>query len=170
MKATERREKIVHLLLEEKVPMSGNLLAERLGVSRQCIVQDVSLLKAAGYEIISTSSGYLIHGNSMPERVFKVHHTEEQTEDELTLIVDLGGTVENVFVWHKVYGKLTAQLNISSHIHIQQFMEDIHSGKSTELMHITGGYHYHTVQARSEEALDMIEKALNERQYIAAGI
>ena len=150
--------------------MSGSLLAERLGVSRQCIVQDVSVLKAAGCEIISTSSGYLMHSSSMPERVFKVRHTEEQTEDELTLIVDLGGTVENVFVWHKVYGKLTAPLNISSRSHIQRFMDDIHSGKSTELMHITGGYHYHTVQARSEETLDMIEKVLNERRYIVSGI
>ena len=169
MKATERREKIVHLLLEEKAPMSGSLLAERLGVSRQCIVQDISVLKATGREIISTSSGYLMHSGSLPERVFKVRHTEEQTEDELTLIVDLGGTVENVFVWHKVYGKLTAQLNISSRIDIKRFMDDIHSGKSTELMHITGGYHYHTVKARSEETLDLIEKALDERRYIAPG-
>lgn len=167
MKAPERREKIIDLLLAERVPVPGSLLAERLGVSRQCIVQDISVLKAAGCEIFSTNSGYLMQGGPLAERVFKVYHTEEQTEDELNLIVDLGGTVSNVFVWHKVYGKLEAPLHISSRFHIKRFMDDIHSGKSTELMRITGGYHYHTVQAESEDVLDNIGRALAQRDYIA---
>lgn len=89
----------------------------------------------------------------------------EETEDELATIVNFGGTVVDVFVWHKVYGKMTAPLNIFSSLHIKQFIEGVRSGKSTELMNITGGYHYHTVRAESESVLDEIEQALKAKNY-----
>lgn len=167
MKADERRKEIVNYLMSEQKPVSGGALSEKFGVSRQIIVQDISVIKAAGYEILSTHNGYIIQYTPLVERVFKVHHTTEQTEDELNLIVDLGGTIVDVFVWHKVYGKVVANLNISSRLHVKQFIEGVRSGKSTELMNITGGYHYHTVRADSEEILEKIEKALEERNYIA---
>ena len=76
----------------------------------------------------------------------------------------------DVFVWHKVYGRVSAKLNIFSRLQVKQFIEGVRTGKSTELMNITGGYHYHTVRADSEEALDNIGKALEERGYIAPKI
>ncbi|MBQ2721166.1 MAG: DNA-binding transcriptional regulator, partial [Clostridia bacterium] len=78
--------------------------------------------------------------------------------------------VVDVFVWHKVYGKINASLNIFSPMHVKQFIEGVRSGKSTELMNITGGYHYHTIRAESEEVLDKIEKLLKDRGYIAPRI
>lgn len=128
------------------------------------------MLKGLGHDIISTHNGYIIQKSSLKERVFKVYHTTEQTEDELTTIVNFGGTVVDVFVWHKVYGKMTAPLNIFSALHIKQFIEGVRSGKSTELMNITGGYHYHTVRAESEEILDRIGQALTDKDYIAPEI
>ena len=107
---------------------------------------------------------------ALKERIFKVFHTTAQTEDELSLIVGLGGTIVNVFVWHKVYGRMEAKLNIFSELHVKQFIEGVRSGKSSELMNITGGYHYHTVRADSEEILDKIEIALNKKHYIAPEI
>ena len=170
MKAAERRKAIVNLLLSSTETISGGTLSEEFGVSRQIIVQDITVLKGSGYDILSTHSGYMIQKSPLKERVFKLHHTTEQTEDELTTIVDLGGTIVDVFVWHKVYGKVSAQLNIFSRLHVKQFIEGVRTGKSTELMNITGGYHYHTVRADSEEILDKIEKVLNERGYIAPEI
>lgn len=170
MKAEERRKEIVGFLMSEEKPVSGAVLSERFGVSRQIIVQDVSVLKASGYDILSTHNGYIIRSSPLAERVFKVHHTTEQTEDELNCIVDLGGTVVDVFVWHKVYGKIEAKLNIFSRLHVRQFIEGVRSGKSTELMNITGGYHYHTVRADSEEHLNKIFTELKSRNYIVPEI
>lgn len=170
MKAEERRKEIVNFLISEQKAVSGSALAEKFGVSRQIIVQDISLLKASGYEILSTHNGYIVQHTPLVERVFKLYHTTEQTEDELNTIVDLGGTVADVFVWHKVYGKVVAKLNIFSRLHVKQFIEGVRSGKSTELMNITGGYHYHTVQAESEEILNNIAQALEKRNYIAPEI
>ena len=170
MKVAERRKAIVNLLLSAKEPISGGELAQKFEISRQIIVQDITVLKAAGYEILSTSQGYIMHKSPLAERAFKVRHTTEQTEDELSCIVDLGGTVVDVFVWHKVYGKIEAMLNIFSKLHIKQFLEGVRTGQSTELMHVTGGYHYHTVRAENEATLDRIEAALAERGYIVPEI
>ena len=170
MKAQERRKSIINLLLSEDRPVPGGELSEKCGVSRQIIVQDIAVLKGQGFDILSTHNGYIIQKSPLKERVFKVKHSTEQTEDELSTIVELGGTVVDVFVWHKVYGKMVAPLNIFSSLQIKQFIEGVRTGKSTELMNITGGYHYHTVRAESEEVLEKIATALREKNYIAPEI
>ena len=169
MKVDKRRKAIVNLLLASKTPISGGELSKQFNVSRQIIVQDITVLKGLGYEIFSTHHGYLLQKSPLVERVFKLKHTTEQTEDELNSIVDLGGTVVDVFVWHKVYGKISAALNIFSRLHVKQFLEGVRTGKSTELMNITGGYHYHTVRADSEAVLDRIGETLQQKNYIALG-
>ena len=167
MKAAERRQSIVSLLMSAKTPVSGGSLSERFGVSRQIIVQDITILRGSGYDILSTNRGYILQGLPMCERVFKVRHTTDQTEDELNCIIDLGGAIIDVFVWHRVYGRIAASLNIFSRLQVKQFIEGVRSGKSTELMNVTGGYHYHTVCAETEEILDRIEQALEAHGYIA---
>lgn len=168
MKADARRKQIAALLLGADAPISGGKLSEMLQVSRQIIVQDIAVLKAAGYQILATHQGYIMQDSPFMERVLKVCHTRAQTEDELTCIVQLGGTVADVIVHHKVYGKLSAKLNIFSLHGVKQFIDGIESGKSTELMNITSGYHYHTIRAESQETLDRIEAALKARGYLVA--
>ena len=167
MKAIDRRKAIANRLLSASNAITGSTLSEEFGVSRQIIVQDITMLKGSGYDIISTHNGYIIQKSPLKIRVFKLHHTTEQTEDELNTIVDMGGTVVDVFVWHKVYGKMIAPLNIFSRLQVKQFIEGVRSGKSSELMNITGGYHYHTVRADSEEILDLIGNALENKGLIA---
>ena len=170
MKADERRKEKVGYLMSEQNAVSGTKLSEKFGVSRQIIVQDISALKTAGYDIISTHNGYIMQSAPLCERAFKLYHTKEQTEAELTTIVDLGGIITDVFVWHKVYGKVVARINICTRHHVKEFLEGVRTGKSTELMDITGGYHYHTVRAESEEILDKIEKELERMNLIAPEI
>ena len=170
MKAAERRKEIIMFLMAQKEAVSGSALSEKFGVSRQIIVQDISVLKAAGFGIISTHYGYIVQETPFITREIKVYHTTEQTEDELNCIVNLGGTVVDVFVWHKVYGKISADLNIFSSLHVKQFIEGVRSGKSTELMNITGGYHYHTIRAENEKVMNNIVKTLTEKGYIAPEI
>ncbi len=170
MKSEERRKRLLTILADSTEPVSGSKLSELLDVSRQIIVQDIALIKAAGHDIVPTHYGYVLKRKSVFERTFKLRHTSAETEDELSLIVSLGGTVVNVYVWHKVYGRIEARLNIFSKRGVKQFIDGIKSGKSSELMHITSGYHYHTVSAESSEILDKIENALSERGYIVPEI
>ena len=97
MKAADRRKAIVNLLLSEEQVISGSVLAERFGVSRQIIVQDITILKSSGYDILSTHNGYVIQKSPLKERVFKVHHTTEQTihyENRLRNREKMGGVAE----------------------------------------------------------------------------
>ena len=166
MKADERRKKLISLLLAESKAICGGALAKELGVSRQIIVQDIAFLRAEGHNIESTHDGYIIKSSPEAKRAIKVRHTTPQTEEELKLIIGLGGVVSDVFVWHKVYGKIEAALNIFSEKQVDQLVENIKSGKAYELMHVTAGVHYHTVRADSDETIDKIENALRERGFL----
>lgn len=168
MTGTERRTKIVELIQNSEKPLSGTALAKQCDVSRQVIVQDIALIRASGYDIISTNRGYIIQEPLVRERVFKVNHTDEQLEEELYLIIDLGGTVVNVMVNHRVYGHMEAELRINSRRKVEAFMEDIRSGKSSPLKNITSNYHYHKVAADSEETLDLIEEALRQKHFLVS--
>ncbi len=138
-----------------------------LHVSRQVIVQDMALLRAQENEITSTSQGYLLLKQEKAVRVFKVMHTDEQVGDELNMIVDYGGTVEDVFVYHKVYGTIKADLNIRSRKDVEQFLEDLKAGKSGLLKNVTSNYHYHTVTAPTYKLLDLIQEQLKEKGFLA---
>ena len=62
--------------------------------------------------------------------------------------------------------KSRGPLKISSRRKIREFMTDIAMGKSSPLKNITSDYHYHTIEAESEEVLDLIEEQLREKGYL----
>lgn len=162
-----RRKEIVNRLSAANAPLSATALAGELGVSRQIIVQDIALLRAAGYEIVSLARGYRLSQNSGCKRVFKVFHTDEDVEKELNLIVDMGGTVVDIFVYHRAYGTVKAKMGIKSRMGVKKFLEELSSGKSSLLKNVTDGYHYHTVETESKEIMDIIEKTLKENGFLA---
>lgn len=167
MSGQERREEIIKIIKNSGRPVAGTDLANKLGVSRQVIVQDMALIRANGIEVMATNRGYVIQESKDVSRVFKVIHSNEQVEDELNLFVDLGGKVEDVFVYHKVYGVIKATLNIKSRRDVKSYMEGISSGKSTNLLNLTSNYHYHTITAEDEQTLDWIQDELNEKGFLA---
>lgn len=155
----ERRKKIIEILNNSDKAITGSALAETFDVSRQVIVQDIAILKAENYQIISTNRGYKLFENKRISRVLKVSHNDEDIERELNAAVDLGAVVVNVFVWHKAYGKIEANLNIKSRKDVQELIKRIESGVSRPLKRITDDYHYHLVEADSEEILKEVEEA-----------
>ena len=73
------------------------------------IVQDVALLRANGAAIFSTNQRSIsIQADKQYSRVLKVVHEDDEVEEELSTIVDAGGHVKDVFVYHKVYGVIRA--------------------------------------------------------------
>ena len=166
LKGEERRNKIIELLRASDQPVSGSSLAKELGVSRQVIVTDIALIRANNPEVISTPVGYTMASTSATRRIFKVKHPEDRTEDELVGIVDLGGFILDVFVEHRAYGTIRVPLDIGSKRDVNNFMSDLRSGVSSPLSRITDGYHYHTIEARSNVILDEIEEMLRQKGYL----
>ena len=167
MTGADRRKEILSMIRDTDTPVSGTAIGRKTGVSRQVVVQDIALLRTQGYPIISTARGYLLDEPKQAVRIFKVCHTNEQVEEELTTIVDLGGTVLNVMVNHRVYGRVEAALNIRNRRDVQGFLNDLRTGKSVPLLNVTSGYHFHKISAESEEVLDEIEHALQKKGFLA---
>ncbi|MGI6094489.1 MAG: transcription repressor NadR [Lachnospiraceae bacterium] len=169
MTGEERRNQVLQTLINAKEPISGSALAKLCQVSRQIIVQDIALLRASDYDIFSTPKGYVIRTPVSCSRVYYVEHGCEEIEDELNTIVDLGGRIKDVMVEHAVYGSLKAPLPIRSRKEVKDFLKEISSGRSTPLMSLTPFKHSHTVEADSEEILDLIEKELENKGYLLVG-
>ena len=170
MDGDKRRKEIMELLNTEKEPLSGTSLAKRLGVSRQVIVQDIALLRATNRNILSTNRGYMLYGKQEDKltckRVVAVKHTDEQMRDELYCIVDAGAKVLDVIVEHELYGQISVDLFINSRRDVDEFMERIRKSKSQPLNVLTGGKHWHTVEADTEPMLQGIGEKLREKGYL----
>ncbi|MDD6310334.1 MAG: transcription repressor NadR [Firmicutes bacterium] len=167
MLGIERRKRIMDILSSSESPVPGRELANIFEVSRQVIVQDIALIRANGSDILSTNQGYVLMSSNECRRVFKVKHSEDQVHDELSTIIDCGGVVEDVFVFHRAYGIIKGEMDIRSRLDIDNFLENISSGKSSLLLKVTSGYHYHSVSAKSESVLNLIQERLEAKGYLA---
>ena len=166
MRGEKRRQEILSLLGNTDNPIPANMLSERFAVSRQVIVQDIAILRANGYDITSTNRGYVLSGKPQATRIFKCRHAFDELVEEVALIIELGGRIEDVFVNHRVYGKISARLGLYSRTHVEELYRSLVSGASKPLMAVTDGYHYHNVTADSEQALDAIERELRKRGFL----
>ena len=106
MDAAHRRKTITHILEEAKAPVSAAALAREFSVSRQIIVGDVALLRAAGLDIAATPRGYVLPKETTGlVRTVACVHPGEAMARELEIMVDQGCQVMDVVVEHPVYGQ-----------------------------------------------------------------
>lgn len=166
----KRRELILSWLQSEDSPLTGSELSKRTNVSRQIIVQDISLLKARNEPIIATSQGYVYmqgkHEQPLFQRLIVCHHKPEQTVDELNLLVDHGVVVKNVIVEHPVYGELTASIMVSTRKEVAEFLNKVKETNASFLSQLTEGIHLHTIEADSISKLDDACRALEEAGFL----
>ncbi len=163
MKASERRQKILHTLSQTTDPISASTLAKALSVSRQIIVGDVAILRANQHDILSTPKGYILppsHSHLAYVGKIACLHGPEEAEKEMRLIVQEGGIIEDVSIEHPIYGLLTSSLNIQTEKDIQQFMTRIEKSKAGLLSDLTQGIHLHTISCASENIFDRIKAKL----------
>ena len=93
-----RRQNILAELNEATGPINATKLAEMNGVTRQIIVADIALLRAAGNNIRAEHRGYVLDrtvGEIRKKIVCK--HSKDAVTDELYAVVDNGGKAEIVF-------------------------------------------------------------------------
>lgn len=147
-----RRLAILARLTQADAPISASCLAAEFSVTRQIIVADIALLRAAGNEIRAVHKGYLIDkpdGVSLFKKIV-VKHGKEDVAAEFYAIVDNGGRVLDVIVEHSVYGQISAALCIASRYDADAFVEQISTTGANPLSLLTEGLHIHTVAVRDE--------------------
>ena len=167
MRGEERRQAIRELLQRAKEPVSAAALAARFSVSRQIIVGDIALLRAAGADISATPRGYVIlrEAGGLVRQV-AVQHDAAGMEAELNAIVDQGCTVVDVIVEHPVYGQLTGPLQLSSRYDVSQFLSRCGQPDARPLSELTEGIHLHTLRCPSQEAYQRVLRALDDAGFL----
>jgi uncharacterized protein len=164
----ERRRRLTQWMRTQAGAVHGDDLARRFRVSRQCLVQDVAVLRAAGVEILSTPQGYRLPppGKSPTHRAtLACRHTPERTEEELNILVDHGVRVLDVVVEHALYGELRGSLVIESRADVQDFLGRWRQTRANLLSSLTRGVHLHTVEASRPKSIAQAKARL-----LAAGI
>ena len=164
MTGEERRRLILNELENAAAPISATTLAKKFSVTRQIIVADIALLRAAGTLIRAEHKGYVIerpYGEILQKRIVCTHD-KDVTREELYAIVDNGGTVLDVIVEHSLYGSISANLGVSTRYGVDEFIKRAESTGASQLADLTGGIHIHTVAVKDEETFQRICARLNE--------
>ena len=158
-----RRNLILERLNEAEKALSASFLAGELGVSRQVVVGDIALLRAAGHEIASMARGYSIpkftSRNSFLSKVVCLHDAAAM-RGELSAIVELEAEVLDVIIEHEIYGEITGSLNIKTKQDIDKFLQSLEEGRVRPLSDLTAGLHSHTIACRDKMHFDEIVAAL----------
>ena len=163
MDAEQRRKAILSVLQNADKAISATALAGRFAVSRQIIVGDVALLRAAGSDITATPRGYLLTRRQPPDTICRriaCRHSETEMQAELYTMVDEGCTVKDVIVEHPLYGQLTGPLELSSRHDVDEFLCRGKNAKPLSLL--TRGIHLHTLLCPDEAACRRVTKRLAE--------
>lgn len=125
----ERRRKIVDILNRNDEPITGSELSKKFNISRQVIVQDISVLRAQGMNIMATSNGYYIPKVYEDKRNIRTvacnHKGYESIEKELRIMIDMGAKVLDVIVDHPVYGEIRCPLMINSRYDLEKFIQKV---------------------------------------------
>lgn len=170
MTGEERRAKILEKLMEQGPPLSGTALARLFHVSRQVIVQDIALMRAEHYGILSTNKGYLYRPEEkespLPKRVLSVKHTTGQVLEEFNTVIELGGKILDVGVEHELYGQIRVDLMIETTQDAVDFSERLLNCRDNPLKVLTDDCHYHTIAAPSEKLLDLIQQEFQNKGFL----
>ena len=165
MSGENRRKSIIQVLNEADTALNATALAKQFGVTRQIIVADVALLRAAGYPIRAEHKGYTLRNNTGLNEITKkivCHHTKEKVLDEFYAIVDNGGKVLDVQVEHSLYGVISANMSISSRYDAEEFVRAAEETGASQLSDLTGGIHIHTITVKDEETFERIRRKLTD--------
>ncbi|NLW15108.1 MAG: transcription repressor NadR, partial [Erysipelothrix sp.] len=152
-----RRKKILETIASHTVAISASKLADMFDVSRQVIVGDVALLRAQGEPIKATARGYvIIRDDGRYIAKVAVNHSEEDTKDELLIIVSLGAYILDVIVEHPVYGEISGQLDIKTIDDVDAFINNFKHNNIELLSKLTKGIHLHTLSCESQKHYDLV--------------
>ena len=162
MNGETRRQIIINRLKESVLPISAIKFAEEFSVTRQIIVADIALLRAAGHPIRAEHKGY-VWSNTEQKGLIKriaVKHGKEELRQELYVMVDNGAKVLDVLVEHTVYGVISGQLNLATRYDVDTFVSKVETTGASPLSTLTEGLHVHTLSVPDEQSFARIVDGL----------
>jgi len=135
-------------------------------VSRQIIVGDVALLRAAGHDITATARGYILTpmlwGTNPYTGKIACLHGPEDIGAELHAMVGMGALVVNVIIDHELYGEIIGYLNLKTPGEVDDFITKMETSQVKPLSDLTQGAHLHTIACHDKGHFEQIQRHLND--------
>ncbi|RRK10108.1 transcription repressor NadR [Lactiplantibacillus garii] len=166
MTGSERRDQIRAALSTSTDALSATTLAHQLGVSRQTVVGDISLLRANGLRIVATLHGYELATADQPTAIVVCRHGAAAALDEMTRIIQAGGVIKDVTVEHPLYGRLRGELELRTVGDVHLFMGRLKKQHGHLLSELTDGIHTHTIGYQTAAQLTAIQATLRTAGYL----
>jgi transcriptional regulator of NAD metabolism len=163
----ERQAQLRRLLQAAEAPLPAGELAVRFGVSRQVIVQDVAVLRAAGQPVVATARGYITSAAARHQAVVAVRHGPDQVAAELYGLVDAGVRIVDVLVEHPLYGELRGSLFLASRADVDLWLARARGCRAHMLSELTDGQHFHTLESDRPEAIERARACLRSLRILA---
>ena len=163
--SSKRRTQILEVLGKSEEPISATTLAKQFSVSRQIIVGDIALLRAAAHEISATPRGYILRRNRPDESSVTIacRHDDKLLAQELYTVVDNGCGLLDVIVEHPLYGQISGSLQIFSRYDADAFLRKLQKNQANPLCALTRGIHLHTLSCPTQEACERVLEGLREK-------
>ena len=163
--SAKRREEILKVLKDSQEPISASVLAGRFSVSRQIIVGDIALLRAAAHDIAATPRGYILQKKGTEQETVTIacRHNDQMLAQELSTVVDNGCGLLDVIVEHPLYGQISGSLQIFSRYDADAFLRKLEENRANPLCALTGGIHLHTLSCPSEDACRRVLEGLRQQ-------
>lgn len=158
----ERRARIVEILRTTDGAVTGAQLSDKTGVSRQAVVNDMAILRAAGEPIVGSPQGYRYAGapqDGVTEAI-ACKHDRESSGRELLCFVDNDVTVLDVVVEHQLYGEVRANLMVRSRGDVERYLTALKELDAQPLSSLTGGVHLHHVWAAHPVSIAAAKRGL----------
>lgn len=166
MTIDKRRDAILEKIQKSNKPIKASELAKECSVTRQVVVNDISILRAKGNKIIATSKGYIIDNENEKVYLISCNHNEHDILEELYTIVDCGCGILNVTVEHDVYGEICGNIHVFSRFEVDEFVEKLEKSNSFSLSVLTNNQHMHALSCPTNKHYEEVVKRLTKLGFI----
>lgn len=147
--------------------ISASSLGKKFSVSRQVIVNDISILRASGENIIASPRGYILQkDNPTNHYLIACKHNRDELNEELYTIVDCGCGIIDVIVEHDVYGQISANLSLYSRKDVGEFLDKLNKFDTQPLCNLTNNYHFHTLNCPTPKHFEDVKIALKQKKLL----
>ena len=158
--------RILDWMRAHRSPVHGDELARRFRVSRQCLVQDVAILRAGGQEILGTPRGYRLP-DAARQRAQSDSRLQARARTNGRRIEHSGRPRSENSRRDRRAPALWRDARIADDRVAQRtcriFSRKVNSSHASLLSSLTDGVHLHTVEASRPEMITRAKEQLRER-------
>jgi transcriptional regulator of NAD metabolism len=163
-----RRERLVEILENNEEPLTATALGLEFGVSRQTVVNDISVLRASRVPIMSSRWGYYVSNEEggMLKRTLPIICEEMNAYNVFRSILGYGGRVLGGKIYHPYHDIIRADFSVKDSQELMVYQQKIANGEHQSMLSLSAGYGWVDFEVRTREVYQLITSELRDHGYL----